>query len=131
MSISIASRKAKGREFQKWVANQISEFIWKAYKKMIYSGYEDDKLIQPRLMSQGGDDIILRDEAAEYFPYNIECKRVEKFNINQAIAQAKKYQQKGKDWIVFWKKSNQQPVIIMDAEAFFRTLERMKDDKEK
>ena len=66
MTISVASRKAKGRRLQQWVAKEISKI----------TGFEcgTDCEIESRPMGQNGPDIRLEKKVLEIFPYSIECK---------------------------------------------------------
>lgn len=123
MSISIAARKAKGREFQKQICERISDLLG------IEWGYEDEKDIQPRLMGQSGVDVILRGEARNQFDWNIECKRTEKWNVPGYIEQAKK-NSKGENWLLFMKRSREDAVVVLDAKKFFELMAELKMGKE-
>lgn len=123
MSISVAARKAKGRGFQQWVCKKISELL------NIEWGYEDEKLIQPRLMGQGGADVVLRGEARKRFPYQVECKRTEKWDVPGAVKQAKKYT-KEDNWLLFMKRNREDPIVVMDANKFFELMYEIKLGKE-
>ena len=111
-----SSCKAKGRNFQKWVAQKVSELLH------IPWGYEDDKDIQPRLMGQKGSDVVLRGSAREIFPFDIECKATETFHIYADIAQAQVNTAPGRNWLLFHKKNRSLPIVIMNAELFFKIL---------
>ncbi len=111
MSISIKSRKAKGREFQKWIAIKIG--------KMLDIKVGKDELISSRPMGQSGVDIALIGKAKELFPFSIECKRQEKFSIPAWVKQAKKNEMDGTKWLLFCKRSNEDPIVTMDADVFF------------
>ena len=111
-SISIASRKAKARELQKLVAQKISDLTGIPCGK--------DELIESREMGQAGTDIKLIGEAKKKFPFAIECKRQEKFNLHDAVKQAKANQEKGMDWLVISRRSNEDAIVSMDLDAFFK-----------
>jgi len=117
MSISIKSRKAKARTLQNWVASKISELLNIPWGK--------DKQIQGREMGQSGVDIKLLGETLSLFPYSIECKNTETWNVLDAIKQVKANQLEGTDWLVFLKKNRHEPVVIMDAEKFFELYKRI------
>jgi hypothetical protein len=116
MAISIASRKAKARELQKLVAQKISDLTGIKCGK--------DELIESREMGQAGTDIKLIGEAKIKFPFAVECKRQEKFNLHEAVKQAKANQDKGTDWLVVSRRSNENAIVSMDLDAFFRLLAR-------
>jgi hypothetical protein len=113
-SISIAARKSKGREFQKFVCQKISEL----------TGYPwgHDQPIESRGMGQNGVDIRLEKKALSKFRFSVECKRQETWAIPQWIKQAKENQIKGTDWLLFIRSSHAEPIVVMDANAFFEML---------
>jgi hypothetical protein len=112
--IKISSRKGKGRELQKWICEKISKLI-----NIPYNQSDDQCLIHSREMGQKGADIILRGKALKLFPFSIECKSSEQFNIRKAIEQAKSNKLESVFWMVVYKnKSFKKPVIIIDWKAF-------------
>jgi hypothetical protein len=115
--ISIASRKAKARELQKYVAQKISDITGIPCGK--------DELIESREMGQAGSDIKLIGPAKKAFPFAVECKRQEKLNLHDAIKQAKANQTKDTDWLVVTRRSNEEAIITMDADKFFEMYERL------
>lgn len=115
--ISIASRKAKARELQKYVAQKISDITGIPCGK--------DELIESREMGQAGSDIKLIGPAKKAFPFAVECKRQEKLNLHEAIKQAKANQPEGTDWLVVTRRSNEEAIITMDADKFFELYERL------
>jgi hypothetical protein len=114
-----ASAKAKGRRLQSWVARHISRVTRIPWGK--------DCMIEPREMGQCGVDIKLYAEAAEAYPFSVECKNTERLNLKAAIEQAKQNCKPGTDWQLFHKRNNQAPVVIMDAGAFFDLYEQYLD----
>lgn len=119
--ISIASRKAKARTAQNWVAQKISDLIGYVWGK--------DELIAAREMGQSGVDIRLIGEAKEDFPWSVECKNNETINLYSAIKQAKDNQMNGTDWLVILKKNKHDYVAVLDAEVFFDLLRLIKGRK--
>ena len=111
MSISIASRKAKGRNFQGWIAKQISRV----------TGIPDgkDELIEKREMGQQGVDIKLYGIAKEKYPFSIEAKNQMTFSIPSWVKQAKENKIKGTDWQLFITKNHYDKLVIMDADTWF------------
>ena len=111
--ISSASRKAKGRKLQKYVAERISQITNIPAQK--------DGDIESRPMGQSGRDIILRGEAKEKFIFHgIECKAQEALNIWQALAQAEEH---GGKPIVFFKRNRSDTYVAMKADDFFELYE--------
>jgi hypothetical protein len=112
--ISIASRKQKGRELQKWVCAQIAKITGIPYDQA-----DDSCLIHSREMGQAGSDIVLRGVAKERFPFSIECKNTEQISLPSAIEQAKS-NIKGYDyWMVVLKsKSIKDTVVVLPWGTF-------------
>jgi hypothetical protein len=125
-SISISSRKAKGRGLQKWVAQKISEITGIPCGK--------DERIASREMGQSGTDIRLVGKAKEVFPFSIECKYQETWSVPAWIQQAKDNWGKGTDWLLFMRKNRHEEIVVLDAEAFFKIYEeylKLKELEEK
>ena len=100
------SAKAKGRRFQQWVRDQLIEQL---------EVHPED--VESRSMGAGGEDLIMARAAIENFPYSIECKNQESLNIWKAYEQA---ESNSGDYepIVFIKRNNQKPLVVLDAEYF-------------
>uniref|UniRef100_A0A6M3KCE0 Uncharacterized protein n=1 Tax=viral metagenome TaxID=1070528 RepID=A0A6M3KCE0_9ZZZZ len=112
MSSTIKSRKARARKLQNWIAQQISDLLGITWGK--------DELIAPREMGQAGVDIRLIGEAKEKFNFAIEAKNSESWTLPSAISQAKDNQGDFENWMVVLKKNNMKPIVVLDAEEFFR-----------
>lgn len=112
--IQIQSAKAKGRSLQQWACKMISEL----------TGFEwgKDKPIESRGMGQSGVDVRLEKEVLKKFPFSVECKAQESWNVHEWIDQASKNQMKNTNWLLVCKRSRKEPIIIMDAKAFFNLL---------
>lgn len=119
--ITVSSAKAKGRNAQQWVAKKIGELLNLPW------GY--DEQIAPREMGQSGTDIRLVADAKDLFPWSIEIKNCESWNVPAFIRQAKENQLPGTDWLVVMKKNNHEYVTVLDAEVFFDILRLMRGSK--
>ena len=101
-----SSAKAKGRNLQKWVRDQLIEQL---------EIHPED--IESRSMGAGGEDLIMARAAREKFPFSLECKNVEKLNVWEAYEQAKvncgPYEP-----LVVMKKNLKKPLVVLDAEFF-------------
>jgi len=106
-----SSAKSKGRRLQQWVAKQISIVTG------IKCGKDCD--IESREMGQAGCDVKLYGPAAEMYPFAIETKNAERWDVHSAVKQARSNAKPGQDWQVFLKRNGQKPVVVMDAEAWF------------
>ena len=108
-----SSAKAKGRRLQQWFRDLLIEKL---------NIHPED--IESRSMGAGGEDLIMARAAREKFPYSVECKNQEKLNIWEAYSQAEAncgdYQP-----IVFLKRNNQKPLVLIDADYFMRLHERV------
>ena len=111
-----SSCKAKGRKFQQYIAEQISNIL------DIPLGA--DELIRSRESGQKGVDVVLLGKAKEKFPWSVECKNVEKLNWWDAIKQARTNQLDGTDWLLVVKKNHEGPVIVIDSMVFFKLFYR-------
>ncbi len=117
MSITISSRKAKSRRLQNWAAEKIS--------KLLGIPWGRDELIAPREMGQSGTDVRLIGEALKGFPFSVECKAQETWAIPSWVIQTKSNQKKDTDWLLICKKNNKKPVVVIDAEVFFKIFGRI------
>lgn len=103
-----SSAKAKGRRFQQWVRDLLIEDL---------QIHPED--IESRSMGTGGEDLIMARAAREKFPMSIECKNQEKVNVWKSYDQAKAncgdYEP-----VLFMKKNNSKPLVVVDAEYFVR-----------
>ena len=117
-TITVASRKGKGRKLQQFICQEISELIG-----MYYDQGDDQCLIHSREMGISGTDVVLRGNALVEFPFSIECKSSESFSFMSTIEQAKQNTVQGTDWLIVYKKKGMDnPVAILDWKVFIRLL---------
>lgn len=117
--ITRASAKDKARRLQQWVAKKISEVTGIPWGK--------DELIESREMGQSGVDVKLYGDAKEKFPFGIECRYRETWNIPGWIRDAKEYKKPEDgftDWLLFVKKNHHEEIVIMDGVVFFDLIDR-------
>ena len=107
-TMKTSSAKAKGRLLQKWFAQLLIEEI----------DLDPDDL-ESRPMGSGGEDIIMRKQSRNVFPYSIECKNQEKVNVWEAYAQAVD-NCKGYEPLVVIKRNRHKPLVLLDAEHFVK-----------
>lgn len=114
--IAVQSGKGKGRNLQQKVCRDISEAIGIPYDQQ-----DDECLIHSREMGQSGVDVILRGKAKELFPFSIECKSAEQFNLNAAREQAQANQAEVTNWMIAHKRKVWgSPVVILDWNVFIK-----------
>ena len=103
-----SSAKSKGRRFQQWVRDQLIETL---------NIHPED--IESRSMGSQGEDLIMARAAREKFPFSIECKNQQSLNVWKAYEQA---EANSGDYepVVFIKRNNQKPLVVVDAEYFIR-----------
>lgn len=119
--IKIPSAKSKGRNLQKKVCEDIASLL-----NIEYNQSDDLCLIHSREMGQSGVDIILRGDTLFEFPFSIECKSSESFNLAKTIEQAKANKRSGTDWMVVHKrKSFSSPVVMLDWSVFLSIMKKV------
>lgn len=115
--IQVSSAKAKGRFLQQWTCAKISA--------LLDLPYGPDEMIASREGSQKGTDIRLVGEAQKRFPFSVECKFRETWSVTDWMGQAKDNRKEGTDWLLVLKKSRIHPVVVLDADVFFRLLAKL------
>jgi hypothetical protein len=124
-----SSKKAKGQELQKWIAEQISNLLNVPFGK--------DEEIASRPSGQSGTDVILSPRIRKLFPFSIEAKNHYRWNIHKDIKQAIENCYEDTDWLLFYKRKSRKKeerigeVVVMDARSFFKLLEKIYVNKEK
>ena len=100
------SAKSKGRKFQQWVRDLLIEKL---------DIHPED--IESRSMGAAGEDIMMARSARNLFPFSIECKNQQSVNIWKSYEQA---EENSGDYepIVFLKRNNIKPLVLVDAEYF-------------
>lgn len=73
-------------------------------------------------MGQEGPDIRLSPLAREVFPFSVECKNQERWNLTEFIRQAEQNRYPGTHWLLVLKRNRQAPIVVMEARAFFKLL---------
>ena len=119
--ISVQAAKSKGRNLQKLVAKKISELLNEPF------GPDEDICSRP--MGQAGCDIRISPRIRKLFPYSIECKNQERFNVVSAIQQAIDNQQEGTQWLLVYTKNRFPTVVTIDIDHFFDLLKRIHNVK--
>ncbi len=114
--ITISSAKGKGRELQKRTAERIAELIGIPFDQQ-----DDESLIRYREMGQPGTDVVLRGKALLRFPFSIECKSTESFELIKTIEQVQANQRPGTEWLIVHRsKRVAKTIVIMEWDALDR-----------
>ena len=101
------SAKSKGRRLQQWVCAKLLEYL--------DLGERD---VKSTSMGASGADVILSEKAFKLFPYDVECKNVEKVNVWAAYEQAS-VRASGEPLVII-KRNRQKPLALVDAEYFVK-----------
>lgn len=104
--MKVKSSKAKGRRLQDWVRT--------ALINILDIPHQD---IKCAIMGEGGIDVNIHHSSLSKFPYNIECKNVERINIWKAWEQCCKHKGQGHP-LLFLSKNRHSPLIVIDATHF-------------
>lgn len=122
-TIKPRSRKSKGSQLQKDFCELIASITGSTY----IPG-DDDSQIKSRPMGLSGSDIILDKATREKFPFTVEAKNTQSFNLLDTVEQAKSNEVEGTDWlIVHRRKELKEDVVVMSVNAFFSLMQRMED----
>ena len=108
------SAKAKGRNLQKWVVQQLIE---------TFDIHPED--IKSCSMGAGGEDVVMARAAREKFPFSVECKNVQKLNVWDAYEQAQA-NSNGYEPIVVMKKNHKKPLVVIAAESFIELCAKIR-----
>lgn len=120
-TIKPRSCKQKGAALQKDFCELIASITGSSY----IPG-DDDSQIKSRPMGLSGCDIVLDKATREKFPFTVEAKNVQTFNLLDTISQAKANTIPGTDWlIVHRRKELKEDVVIMDTEVFAKLMEKL------
>ena len=111
------SAKSKGRKFQQWVRDLLIEKL---------DIHPED--IESRSMGAAGEDIMMARSARNLFPFSIECKNQQSVNIWKAYEQAEE-NSGDHEPIVFLKRNNIKPLVLVDAEYFVELYKKIVLDK--
>ena len=116
-----SSIKAKGRRLQNFVAGV---FLFLGYK--IFPKHTDISIsvgdIEPRQMGGAGVDIVMSPLAQSGFPFDIECKMVEKLNIVEAYNENVRKHADSKNYKLLIHSKNKSGVLITLAFKDFLKL---------
>jgi len=121
--ITPQSAKAKGRNLQQYVCQKISDITGESWGS---SG--EDCPIESRPMGQSGTDVRMESHVLKMFPYSVECKAQESWNLHEFIKQAQTNILPDTDWLLVCKKSRENPVVILSREGFYYLTKKFEID---
>lgn len=109
------SAKAKGRRLQNWMK-----------EKLIQTFNLKDEDVRTAVMGEAGADVVLAPSVRSLFPYNIECKNVERLNIWKAWEQACREERGNLKAILVVSKNRHTPLVVCDAKHFIQLHKKEK-----
>jgi len=106
-----SSAKAKGRHCAREVKDKLLEWA---------PNLEERDFV---ITSSGetGPDLKLSPRASETYPFVVECKNVEKFNVWKALEQNEKHEGEGYP-ILFFKRNNSKLYACMEIDNFLKLV---------
>jgi len=111
---SVKYGRAKGMRGQHWVANRFASIL-----NIDWEQADDNSPIAVRPSGQHGSDIILRGEAYNRLPFDVECKWAESFNFVDTIEQTAANTKAGRiPLIVHNRKAFKEPIVILNWSDF-------------
>jgi len=114
----VASRKAKGRQFEKSVARLIAEMLDLPLEDVLASS-----------AGASGIDIQLSDRAKKVYPYHTECKNQKKLSIPAWIRQAEEGVDRAGDGlepiVVFKQHRNSKKYVVMSFTHLLMLLRKI------
>lgn len=120
-TISRSSAKSKGRNLQQWTCKMISLFTDLSWGK--------DEEIASREMGQSGADVRMSPNARRLFPFTLECKSGNQWNLPAAIKQCQANLYPDTEWMIVLDRPSQikderiPPIVVIDGEVFFQILQ--------
>lgn len=117
MAKTVQSRKAKGRNFQKEIVQEILTF---------FPELEPDD-VQWRSMGASGEDIMLSPKARKIFPVSIEAKCQETLNFWQAYEQSKT-NAKAFIPVLMARRNRTEPLAVLSMANFMWLMSKVKYD---
>jgi len=106
----VAARKQKARKLQQTVRDLILKYS---------PSLEPDDVVS-RSMGAGGEDIMLSPAARKQYPISIECKSRASYAFYKDYDQAVVNAPEGSEPVLICKSNHRKPVVIVDAEWFFK-----------
>jgi hypothetical protein len=110
------SAKAKGRS----LSTKVQKLLLDASQIHHLELTEGDFIVTSS--GETGVDVKISPRAHEYFPYSIECKKHASFSVYKHYDQAVSNKQEGSIPILVIEANRRKPLVILDAETFFRYL---------
>jgi len=106
------SNKAKGRKLQQWTRDKI----------LHYSPSLEKDDVKSTSMGAQGEDVQLSPAARKQYPVSIECKSRASYAFYKDYDQATVNAPKGMEPILVAKANYRSPVVIVDADWFFKNF---------
>lgn len=115
--MKIRSRKSKGVRLQNYVREQILKTF----------GLEESE-VKPAIMGESGVDIHLSSKAKSFFPFSVECKNQERWNIPSFWRQTVSNTEEGTYPLLVVKKNRQEALAVLRFEDFLQVIKDVKKE---
>lgn len=118
--MKVASRKGKGRRLQDFVRDVF---------KVIFKDQLEEGDIESRQMGGAGTDVVLSPLAKKYIIFDVECKNVEKLNINEAYKQCVANTEKNRISLLIYTKNHSDISVNISIFDMFKLKNSEIDEK--
>ena len=116
--MKIKSAKAKGRNLQNLVRDELRKVFVDQWTKVPKLEYDD---IKSQTMGMGGEDIVLSPMAKQLIPYSFECKNTERLNLWEALNQCENNCE-GRDPVLIIKRNRSKIYAVIEFGHFLKTI---------
>ena len=111
------SAKGKGRKLQQWVRDKLLG---------LFAPRLQDGDVRSTSMGAQGEDVILSPAARQLIPFQIETKSYATFAVYKHYEQASEHGEH--EPLLVIKANHKKPLVVMDAEQFFKLLTRINNE---
>ena len=123
--MKIKSAKAKGRNLQNYVRDELRKVFVDSWTKVPKLEYDD---IKSQTMGMGGEDIVLSPIAKKLIPYSFECKNTERLNLWGSLEQCKDNCE-DRDPVLIFKKNRSKTYAVIEFETLIKLIRSQYDSK--
>ena len=117
IDMNVRSKKNKGVRLQNYVVKRLIEVF----------GF-DELDVKPAVMGETGVDIHLSKQALQEFPFSIECKNQERWNIPQFFKQAVDNTIPDTYPLLVVKRNRHEPLAVLRFEDFLQVIKDVKKE---
>ena len=104
------SAKNKGKRLENRIGQDIADLLGVKFGPR--------RSVRRAFPGERGTDIVIMPPYREEFPFSVECKNQERWNVPQYIDQARYNKLPDTHWLVVMCKNHAEPVVVMDWQVF-------------